>query len=1041
MASAPPPISIETLLAIIQRLKTKNGNFNSLTDQEHSLFELYAQQNSLTSASAAYLYALDELTKRQSQALAEAEAERDEQRRRYEQELLEQARNHQGGASGGGGGKKPPSLAKITALVSSKESFNALTAAERAILQSYADSVEFKGKLEELFESIKTSLQQVAEAKAQAAVIDSHALDPAVLARLIAEFEASEADTDPPHQTTLPDQIKRALEYQRLLAKYRIAQELAKKPEYLPTQKEVSEAVTQIDPKTNPHDTIFQLCLDTVTATASALPQVDQTSHEIEPVIVRRAAQTLQQLLILDLKIANLDTPTPLDSHKLVELTQIALALEDSQIDTPLARYIHEIQANTRPATTADFQPPTESAQTPNDIQARVITTRTYNPTTNLIVDAPVILAAPLIADIENTTNIIFDTVIATPSNADAISLDTCSKLTTTNFRIISRAVEIPPIYQAAQQIASLPPDFVERLVQAINQSDLTPLATPRSVTVVTALETVVQRDSKKGSNWLTPLSASQPPIPTKQSFFRTPLTAQIAAINALGTLTTQQITDFLEHPTSNPKLQALERSNPAAFNQIIHAINIIRSSPLVDEVSPQNQRVTPTPEPPLSKTLFDPILRIFSPTKSKQQATTTSPQTSTNLNNVFSGLRRQSSLLEKSFNRIPLLRKYTTPLFHPVHYFQNWIAQKAGERLGRQILVRFSAPLLRHEFSRLASQTIIKQGLSQGLRTVTNKAAIKFSQIAATQAAKLGAKIGVDLAIKGGLTATGVGIPVVILLQVAEIGLSLIKKAWGVVQSISVKLFGQKIKARHIILAPLVIAAGFFGVMAAGAASLLAGLALTLGISSFIAFIIFVSAFNLGPIIGSLAQIGPFQDPGSYIGLPPDPGSNYTYNDPTTRVQCFTFDNAIYPWPDQIKQPIVSSVNTIDSGYSNYMNRLCRYLNRETDISLQFGGYSSLGYGGYVPRLHTIVIYSNYPNLFTLSHETGHIYNQRYPATYQSFRLDQGVIQEGFLPSYRFGSSYSEDFAETIGKYIGDSSYLNRYPEHRRFARDNIFN
>lgn len=109
-------------------------------------------------------------------------------------------------------------------------------------------------------------------------------------------------------------------------------------------------------------------------------------------------------------------------------------------------------------------------------------------------------------------------------------------------------------------------------------------------------------------------------------------------------------------------------------------------------------------------------------------------------------------------------------------------------------------------------------------------------------------------------------------------------------------------------------------------------------------------------------------------------------------------------------------------------------------------GGWASIKNGG------SIFLYnggtSGYGTaVYTLAHETGHILNYRRPDIYADF-ISQGItVIEGYLHTYPNQKSPSEDFAETIGLYVGEPvyhpakwgsfSYQGRYPRHYNFARD----
>jgi len=130
------------------------------------------------------------------------------------------------------------------------------------------------------------------------------------------------------------------------------------------------------------------------------------------------------------------------------------------------------------------------------------------------------------------------------------------------------------------------------------------------------------------------------------------------------------------------------------------------------------------------------------------------------------------------------------------------------------------------------------------------------------------------------------------------------------------------------------------------------------------------------------------------------------------------------------------------------YTSPLCAngtiYLYR---IPINFGGgWASIRNGG------TIFLYnggtSGYGTaVYTLAHETGHIMNWRRPDFFVDFVLSGASSVEGFLHTYPNDKNIFEDFAETIGLYVGEPvyhpakwgsfDYQTRYPRHYNFARD----
>ena len=84
---------------------------------------------------------------------------------------------------------------------------------------------------------------------------------------------------------------------------------------------------------------------------------------------------------------------------------------------------------------------------------------------------------------------------------------------------------------------------------------------------------------------------------------------------------------------------------------------------------------------------------------------------------------------------------------------------------------------------------------------------------------------------------------------------------------------------------------------------------------------------------------------------------------------------------------------------------------------------------------------------IYTFAHETGHVLNAR-SGLFNTFYSNGIPAREGLLPTYPNAKSYTEDFAETIGMYVGHSFYYPakwsaypKYPEsfplHYQFAKE----
>ena len=162
--------------------------------------------------------------------------------------------------------------------------------------------------------------------------------------------------------------------------------------------------------------------------------------------------------------------------------------------------------------------------------------------------------------------------------------------------------------------------------------------------------------------------------------------------------------------------------------------------------------------------------------------------------------------------------------------------------------------------------------------------------------------------------------------------------------------------------------------------------------------------------------------------------------------VGCFQFAGN---WTQEEMQLENQAIATLFSS-STYQAFLCT----AGQITLERNRINT-GYGGYATSGSRIVIYNlgvgSFMNtLYTLSHESGHVFahrNSQIPTSF--YRLV--TPQEDFLCSYPLGKTPSEDFAETIAVYVTYKSLTYRrcgggidmpetYPLHYEFAKDQIF-
>lgn len=166
----------------------------------------------------------------------------------------------------------------------------------------------------------------------------------------------------------------------------------------------------------------------------------------------------------------------------------------------------------------------------------------------------------------------------------------------------------------------------------------------------------------------------------------------------------------------------------------------------------------------------------------------------------------------------------------------------------------------------------------------------------------------------------------------------------------------------------------------------------------------------------------------------------------------CFVFDGS---WPGNFRANELATIAEL-SRAKVYMSKLCS----KGEILLRFGGNNG-SVGGDVfagPNIITIysagVQYGRTSTLYTLAHETGHIFARRFGDIFARY-LDTAGVGGIYICTYPFGGSNGESFPESIALYIanspghpkinlfsclGDGNFKTKYPNHWQFARNFIF-
>ncbi len=192
--------------------------------------------------------------------------------------------------------------------------------------------------------------------------------------------------------------------------------------------------------------------------------------------------------------------------------------------------------------------------------------------------------------------------------------------------------------------------------------------------------------------------------------------------------------------------------------------------------------------------------------------------------------------------------------VFDPVGSIRNYLGRKAGEYLLKQV-------------AKVLSEKAGKQLVELGAKAFAKEMLKKAAERVVIEATKLAAKTGIKLGTEAALAGTGVGIPVALVM----IGLDILQWVGGLakkaINQVSITLYGEefntKTAARDTAIAitafgsaGLSAIVGITAAIAAAAAAAASSAFVTIIVSSFVGFFIYVSAIVVGPMISTLAQL-----------------------------------------------------------------------------------------------------------------------------------------------------------------------------------------
>lgn len=166
--------------------------------------------------------------------------------------------------------------------------------------------------------------------------------------------------------------------------------------------------------------------------------------------------------------------------------------------------------------------------------------------------------------------------------------------------------------------------------------------------------------------------------------------------------------------------------------------------------------------------------------------------------------------------------------------------------------------------------------------------------------------------------------------------------------------------------------------------------------------------------------------------------------------LYCFVFLNRDITsrWRDEDKAIEIQAISEL-SQKQKYIEKLCA----KGTINL-VREYKDPGYSGETQGNSIILFNKNFGSLrnaiFTLAHESGHVYSHRLGDDYLLFKNSGAYAREGLICSYNLqtNSPESESFAEMIANYVRFSNdscfrgkqFNQKYPLHFKFAEHVIF-
>lgn len=207
------------------------------------------------------------------------------------------------------------------------------------------------------------------------------------------------------------------------------------------------------------------------------------------------------------------------------------------------------------------------------------------------------------------------------------------------------------------------------------------------------------------------------------------------------------------------------------------------------------------------------------------------------------------SGVLGKISNRAGQFGKILGAISNPWGAFKSWAGQMVGKYIKNKIVNSAAGKAAIAAVRKLAQEL-----LNKGTKAL------------ADLAVKVGAKFGVELSV----SATGVGIPVALIMVAVDVVISIAKIGINIIQKTAESIYGEKIKPKDILAVPLIGAGtitggfvatagavvGFFGTLATSTVSAASSAVGIIATGIIIGAFFYITSIATAPLISTLVQL-----------------------------------------------------------------------------------------------------------------------------------------------------------------------------------------